>query len=75
MNKIIKTCLICENCDLDLGSEGYSDVTPGYAGSVSCNLNLFDDGTGEYGVSSLFVYVDRASECHAFKIHHSIQVK
>jgi len=69
----IKTCLICDHCTLDLGDAGYSEMTPGYPGSMRCNLNLFKDNTGD--LVNLSRYVEIGSECHAFKLHKSIQIK
>lgn len=33
---MIKTCAVCAHCSIDLGSHGYSDVTPGGPGWVRC---------------------------------------
>ena len=32
----LKTCALCEHCDLHLGTQGWSEWTPGSEGEVDC---------------------------------------
>jgi len=71
--EIIKTCLICDHCILNLGDSGWSDMIPGYAGSINCDLNLFIEDRGG-DLANLSKYVEIGSTCTMFKIHKSIQI-
>ena len=40
-------CIGCVHCWIDLGDAGYSEMTPGYPGSIRCTKGHYDYGARE----------------------------
>jgi hypothetical protein len=56
-----KLCIFCSHFDLDLGSSGYSEYTPGNSASCSC-----DKGKFKYDEDDYFDYrevIQQAKSC------------
>lgn len=59
-------CVFCSNFDLDMGSPGYSELTPGYSGSISCTKGRWSMST--YGDADEYRdYIKMAVNCNDYK--------
>lgn len=58
-------CIGCRHLEISLGSETYSDVTPGAPGSVWCDKGHFDIEPEDLGADSEVIYkaMCRAASC------------
>lgn len=44
----MRACIACLYFNLSLGDRGYSDLTPGWPGSISCQKGVFRLDEGDY---------------------------
>jgi hypothetical protein len=66
---VIKTCALCQHCDINLGYEGWSQLTPACEGSISCDMINHDSEIGvvfkRSGLVGLAVF---GSKCPDFQL-------
>ena len=65
----IRLCLYCKFCDLDFGSRGYSELTPGESASLSCQKGKFGEvELGHHLTEAKFRrLIETAATCEEFK--------
>jgi hypothetical protein len=63
----MRLCLQCEHCDVDLGSYGYSKLTPGGPGSIECYRGHFDfEAEQGFGTEKAWLAFQQAETCADF---------
>ena len=62
-------CVGCKHLTLDTGSQGYSEYTPGSAGSFDCGRDHWNFGYGEGAVfaHTLYDLISRGFDCKDFE--------
>ena len=70
-----RLCVLCKHFDFDGGSQGYSELTPGDSGYMTCGENVWPDGmegltTGEYRERML-----TAVNCELFELADDLKPK
>lgn len=62
MSTLDRLCLRCAHFSLDTGERGYSQETPGYHGSLSCNKGHFNF-RGDGYLDCYKLCIERAATC------------
>jgi hypothetical protein len=62
----VASCLCCEKFHGDMGSGGYSELTPGYPGSISCYAGEYSYGEDDDFPSIMRVIHNTARHCKLF---------
>lgn len=62
----VASCLCCQKFSGSTGSAGYSELTPGYPGSIDCNAGEFSYGSDDSFSEILSVLHDTARHCKLF---------
>ncbi len=61
-----KSCLDCKYLFIDLGCDGYSEYTPGHAGTWECLKGKFDLSNGDFNGSVVKAAIEVAPDCDDF---------
>ena len=64
---MMKNCTMCEYCQLESGSPGYSEYTPGWDGSLSCSKGKWDVDFMEDDSASFRKKMQTANACEEYK--------
>ncbi len=65
----VKTCALCRHCDIDIGSVGWSELTPGSSGSMDCRMRFAGfPGDDNEGTVDLVHLARVAAVCPHFQL-------
>lgn len=63
----MKACIACEHFSIDMGEDGYSELTPGYPGRIECMKGRFSPV--REGIPDVMPdLVDKATDCPKYQI-------
>ena len=66
MSDLGRSCMMCKHFHIDMGSPGYSELTPGTPADVSCSKSeqrAFDD----YGAEAFRKWIRFGNTCQRFE--------
>lgn len=71
----IKLCLWCKRCDFDMGSQHYSEMTPGSNASIVCYKDRFDYVLNNLTHERFLELIAYAKDCEHFELNPDLEIK